>query len=166
MTIFEGMSRAELEGHRSFHKQQLAEIAAGQQSDQLGMTRMMRECALEAVEEELAKLDRQPATAQPAEPSAMMTIAAFTAILSERAAQQAKWGTQRHDFTVWQTVLSEEAGELAEAILNHRAHVTPKGRQEALLMMREEAVQVAAVAVSMIEHIDELMGELPSGGRE
>lgn len=101
----------------------------------------------------------------------------------ERERQQEKWGTQRHDFTVWQTVLSEEVGELAKEILDFRVwiHKIEQGyadpmriteddqallravqtidRREsfaALNRMREEAVQVAAVAVAMIEHIDDI----------
>ena len=71
----------------------------------------------------------------------------------ERDRQHAKWGTQRHDFAVWITVLSEEVGELARAVLGYRAGEAPAFDLDA---MRAEAVQVAAVAVAMIEHIDEV----------
>lgn len=163
MAIFEGMSRAELESHRAFHQQQIAEITSGKRADEWGTTRMMSESVLESVEEELAKLDQQPAVPQPEEPDAMMTLAAFTSILSERAAQQAKWGTQRHDFPVWQTVLSEEVGELAEAILRYRQAGFDPSLQALLPTllreMRGEAVQIAAVAVAIVEHLDELIEE-------
>ena len=90
----------------------------------------------------------------------MRTIQAMQAILDERAAQHAQWGTQRHDFPVWQTVLSEEVGELAQAILRYREAVEDPAlhglRATRLHEMRAEAVQVAAVAAALIEHIDEV----------
>lgn len=164
MAIFEGMSRAELESHAAFHKRHLAEIASGSQPDEWGTTRMMWEAALAAVEEELEKLDQRPAASILEEPSAMMTIGAFSAILSERAAQQARWGTQRHPFPVWVTILTEETGEFAQAVLKAReaayeASDDYEGPQSLawLGQQRAEAVQCAAVAVAIVEHLDELL---------
>lgn len=80
-------------------------------------------------------------------------------IAEERQSQDAKWGTQRHDFPVWQTVLTEEVGELAQAILRYRQADFDASLHPLLTTllgeMRAEAVQIAAVAVAMIEHIDE-----------
>lgn len=112
------------------------------------------------------------------------TLAALQAIMTERQRQHEKWGVPRHDFTVWLTVLSEEVGELAQEILNYRAaeseytetffldqRMPESANPEALARllrkerdrakdMRAEAVQVAVVAVAMIEHLDERIGEL------
>lgn len=88
----------------------------------------------------------------------------------ERRRQDAKWGEQNHAATVWLTVLTEEVGELAEAILEHRAAQRGSVNKrifEAMAAgvlddpvkhwhtaMREEAVQVAAVAAAIVEWLD------------
>jgi NTP pyrophosphatase (non-canonical NTP hydrolase) len=86
---------------------------------------------------------------------------ALVAVEDERESQQKTWGAQRHDFPVWLTVLTEEVGELAQAILRRRqyqhSYPGPQAPYYALATMREEAAQVAAVAVAIIEHIDEIM---------
>lgn len=90
-----------------------------------------------------------------------MDKAALADVAGERIRQHEKWGVQRHDFPVWLTVLMEEVGELAQATLLMRG-VDEKyayARREKLREMRDEAVQVAAVAVAMIEHIDEVLGD-------
>jgi hypothetical protein len=102
-------------------------------------------------------------------------------IATERQRQQDKWGTQRHDtipaaaFPVWVVILSEEVGELSERVLQYRQYqinsvesirnpsdltqaldtINRRESRLALQRMRDEAIQCAAVAVSMIEHIDE-----------
>jgi NTP pyrophosphatase (non-canonical NTP hydrolase) len=48
-------------------------------------------------------------------------------------------------------ILTEEVGESAEAALD--AHFYP---DRSLAHLREELIQVAAVAVAMVEHIDEM----------
>jgi len=68
-------------------------------------------------------------------------------ILEERRRQDAKWGPQDHSLFEWLTVLAEEVGELAAAILRRRF-----GNQEHLdLDWQREATQIAAVVVAMIE---------------
>lgn len=63
----------------------------------------------------------------------------------ERDCQDAKWGDQSHlPRERMLAALVEEVGEVAEAILGN-------GKQRDL---RAELVQVAALAVQMIEHID------------
>lgn len=84
---------------------------------------------------------------------------ALSAVREERSRQHVKWGTQRHDFPVWLTVLSEEVGELSREILVLReldpdAHYA---RRMYLQNARKEAVQVAAVAIALIEHLGEQM---------
>ena len=99
-------------------------------------------------------------------------------IAEERRSQNRKWGKQRHGFAVWLTILAEEVGELSKEILNHRwwkreameeyAQCRAGREVEAshLKLMRLEAVQVAAVAVAMIEHIDELLYPEPEDEHE
>jgi hypothetical protein len=98
------------------------------------------------------------------------TDTALESVKQEREEQHLKWGTQRHDWSVWLTVLAEEQGELAQQILAFRArwfayHENPfptlqeqerftNDMMEIRGLMRTEAVQVAAVAVALIEHID------------
>lgn len=76
--------------------------------------------------------------------------AIYTNISGERDAQEAKWGNQHHSMPVWSAILTEECGEVAEAALRVAFH----GEDDHLAHLREELVQVAAVAVQMIEKID------------
>lgn len=73
----------------------------------------------------------------------------------ERTRQDAKWGPQRHGLTVWMTVLVEECGEVSERILALRNAEDPSKRAAIIVGLEEEATQVAAVAVAMLEHIME-----------
>lgn len=79
-------------------------------------------------------------------------------VKTERGRQVNRWGTQRLDWPVWMAVLTEEVGESAEAALE--AHFD---RSSPLEHLREELVQVAAVAVAIVEHIDAIdaQNELP-----
>ncbi len=68
----------------------------------------------------------------------------------ERKAQDKKWGfPQKNTYCEWSSILAEEVGELAKELneLNFG-----RGDRE---RMRAEAVQVAAVAISILLH-DEL----------
>lgn len=80
----------------------------------------------------------------------MKRTAAITAILKERFRQDQKWGTRfpgrSHDR--WLTILAEEFGEAAEAILQSD---NPNG-DEKLEDVRKEVIQIAAVALSWLEY--------------
>lgn len=88
---------------------------------------------------------------------------ALDSILAERSWQDAKWGEQNHDPFTWVTILTEEVGELAQAAL----HVRFGG--PAASFLRKEAVQVAAVALAIVECLDRNRGpsapksETPTG---
>jgi NTP pyrophosphatase (non-canonical NTP hydrolase) len=69
-------------------------------------------------------------------------------VLLERARQDAKWGEQNHDPFCYLTVLVEEVGEFAKAALDARF-----GGPEAE-HLRDEAVQMAAVALAIVELLD------------
>lgn len=71
-------------------------------------------------------------------------------IRQERKRQDDKWGPQReHPDLLWNAILAEEVGEVSRAILERdRAN------------LRDELVQVAAVAVCWLEAMDaEPVGE-------
>ncbi len=71
------------------------------------------------------------------------TAAILDEITDERMSQDAKWGEQNHSTDRWLVVLMEEVGEMSKENLERRpAHY------------REELVQVAAVAVAMLEAFD------------
>lgn len=67
---------------------------------------------------------------------------------AERDRQDRKWGEQNHSPAHWLMILGEEVGEANKAALE--AHFKGKDLSE----YRAELIQVAAVAVSMIECLD------------
>ena len=71
-------------------------------------------------------------------------------IVEERKAQDGKWGTQRHAAVEWIPILGEEFGEVCRAALEcHFGH----GRSQ-WSDYRAELIQLAAVAVAMVESFD------------
>jgi NTP pyrophosphatase (non-canonical NTP hydrolase) len=77
-----------------------------------------------------------------------MNEQALADVRTERQRQDAKWGTQNHDPITYLAILTEEVDELAQAAL----HLRFGG--PAALGVREEAVQVCAVALAIIECLD------------
>lgn len=72
-------------------------------------------------------------------------------IRAERVRQNAKWGEQNHTPIEWIAILGEEFGEASkEALENHFKYANNTG----LANYRKELIQVAAVAVQMIECLD------------
>lgn len=69
-------------------------------------------------------------------------------ILQERQNQDDKWGEQNHDPILWVAILTEEVGELAQCALHEKF-----GGHHAE-GLREEAIQCAAVAMSIVECLD------------
>jgi NTP pyrophosphatase (non-canonical NTP hydrolase) len=70
-------------------------------------------------------------------------------ITHEREHQDAKWGVQNHSPIHWCAILGEEVGEVNKAALE--AHFAESND---LSEYRKELIQVAAVAVAMIECLD------------
>lgn len=66
----------------------------------------------------------------------------------ERLRQDEVWGEQNHDDFTYLAILGEEVGEACQAALHDRFG------GEAAGTLREELIQVAAVAVAMVECID------------
>ncbi|MCP4439623.1 MAG: hypothetical protein GY810_11830 [Aureispira sp.] len=71
-------------------------------------------------------------------------------IQAERQRQLEKWGEQNHSPIEWCAILGEEVGEVNKAALeSHFKH--PNADIEEY---RKELVQVAAVAVAMLQSLD------------
>ena len=79
----------------------------------------------------------------------MSTKDILQSIFQERLAQDRKWGPIHHNPCQWITILAEEVGEASQEAL--RIELAKRDR---LHEYRAELVQVAAVAVSMIEDLD------------
>lgn len=73
-----------------------------------------------------------------------------SSILRERRNQDAKWGEQNHPPLQWLAILTEEVGELAKEVNEHHW----REQHDTLAKLRQELVQVAAVAVAWLECLD------------
>lgn len=90
----------------------------------------------------------------------------FDDIQRERDRQDEKWGSQRNlDLPVWMSILTEEVGEAATEVNDANFFKTSRPNpcwliseyeeyNEIRSRLRKELVQVAAVAVAMIEALD------------
>lgn len=82
----------------------------------------------------------------------MKMIDIYAEILQERERQIVKWGVQNHKPIEYLSILMEEVGEVArEALENHFTDFYPT---HSLDNYRKELIQVAAVAVAMIESLE------------
>jgi NTP pyrophosphatase (non-canonical NTP hydrolase) len=86
---------------------------------------------------------------------------AIDLIREERRKQFIKWGLRKQDDGTWLKILTEEIGEVAQAMLNLQfpnyagISLEPENLQEELrLKLRKEITQVAAVACAMIQQLD------------
>ncbi len=82
----------------------------------------------------------------------MIMRQALIDMLEERARQDQKWGEQNHDPFTYLTILMEEVGEFSHDALALRFGAS-QGKAT-LETLRTEAVQVAAVALAMVECLD------------
>lgn len=84
---------------------------------------------------------------------------ALLSVIKERKRQDAKWGEQNHDTNVWLGILGEEFGELCQAVNETWFDNGPEERRKGgYENIRAEAVQVAAVAVALVECLDRRHG--------
>ena len=74
----------------------------------------------------------------------------FAPVLKEQLRQIRKWGIQNHDPAFYHLILSEEVGEVAEAILQ----TVGEGNIQTWSDVIKELIEVQAVAQSMIESIE------------
>ncbi|MBS2100688.1 MazG-like family protein [Carboxylicivirga linearis] len=77
----------------------------------------------------------------------------FNEIVEERKRQDEKWGEQNHKPVEWCAILGEEVGEVNKAALEAHFKMYYKDNEK-LANYREELIQVAAVAVAMIESLE------------
>ena len=85
----------------------------------------------------------------------MWVSSALGDVMSERHRQDEKWGEQNHDPFVFLAILHEESGELALAALKARFEAKDfSDFNDHTYRIREEAVQVAAVALALLECLD------------
>jgi NTP pyrophosphatase (non-canonical NTP hydrolase) len=71
-------------------------------------------------------------------------------VFDERLRQDAKWGEQNHTPVEYFAVLAEEVGEVAKDAVENRFNPD----EGSVANMRAELIQVAAVAVAMVESLD------------
>jgi len=86
----------------------------------------------------------------------MKTDKIFQDIRRELIAQYKTWGEQNHNPFKWHTILSEEVGEVAEAILETAASLDKGDDDRALAWANEyekELTHVAAVAVATLDSL-------------
>ncbi|WP_349463988.1 MazG-like family protein, partial [Escherichia coli] len=77
---------------------------------------------------------------------------ALSDVLAEMQRQDAKWGADRNqDPFIWGAILGEEVEEFHQAVLHDRFGGKAAGTS------REEAVQIAAVALQIIEYYDRVI---------
>ena len=74
------------------------------------------------------------------------------AILDERDHQDEKWGLQDHTLDEWMTILTKWQGKLATAIIEGWEDLSDTG-------WRRRAIQVAAIALAMVEQTAEIDAE-------
>ena len=79
-------------------------------------------------------------------------------VMIERSLQDKKWGEQNHSDTLWLAILGEEFGEVARAMLQQDGDMSG--------VVRDELLQVAAVAVAWVESLDRrpLLNDPSMGG--
>ena len=78
----------------------------------------------------------------------------LTQIEDERRRQLDKFGVQNHVPAMWTVILGEEYGEACKEALEARFAKTEVLAAERLVNFRAEMIQVAAVAIAMIESLD------------
>lgn len=74
-------------------------------------------------------------------------------VAAERASQEAKWGEQNHSPAEWLMILGEEVGEVNKAALEVHFKYDKDSAKD-YKSYRAELIQVAAVAVAMVESLD------------
>ena len=88
----------------------------------------------------------------------MTTLHAIRCVTDERERQIQKWGVQDHPIADWFLILGEEVGEAQREACEHvfrlRFPEHYPDDPERLQRLRTELVQVAAVAVAIVESLD------------
>lgn len=77
-------------------------------------------------------------------------------VIKERVRQNVKWGHQRHHMGAWLAILTEEFGEVAQAMQGPLGLTSMKDTDADDLYT--ELIQVAAVASAIAEQVKEAQG--------
>src|SRR5690349_8803229 len=88
----------------------------------------------------------------------LRTVAVISDVVRERNRQDEQWGDQNHHPAYWLAILGKQVGQFGNEVLNREWW---NDVEAATLKLRNEAVQIAAVAVAIAECIDR--GEMPVG---
>jgi NTP pyrophosphatase (non-canonical NTP hydrolase) len=91
-----------------------------------------------------------------------VTNRAVRNVMDERTRQDKKWGEQNHDPYTYLAILLEEVGEYSQACLQSQFG----GDKGGFSKMRGEAVQVAAVALAIVECLDRGKWSWPNPHKE
>lgn len=75
---------------------------------------------------------------------------ALVEVLRERAAQDERWGVSDHDPDLWLTILLKQIGHYSGATLDLPGDASAATLDQRALL-RNRAVQIAAVALAMVE---------------
>lgn len=95
------------------------------------------------------KLIKDLSKAMAKNPLSTPMLKVFFDVRAERARQDKKFGIQNHSPEIWLAILGEEVGECNNAFLEMNFT-----KRKTIDDLREELVQVAAVAVQFVEFID------------
>jgi len=87
--------------------------------------------------------------------NSVMHTNAAASVFAERVNQEVKWGEKNHDPYRYSAILMEEIGEFCQATLQTQFG----GEKGGIIRMRCEAVQIAAVALAIIECLDRNEGD-------
>ena len=82
--------------------------------------------------------------------SALVSTSTILDIIAERKNQRQKWGIQSHGINSWLMILGEEFGEACKS--GNESYF----REAPLSELRKEVIQVAAVAIAIIEAIGDV----------
>jgi len=82
-----------------------------------------------------------------------MSTRVLKQVSDERISQDNTWGEQNHSNPHWLAILTEELGEVAECVCRTDVHSSAV-KESAERQLRNELIQVAAVAVAWVESID------------
>jgi len=82
-----------------------------------------------------------------------LMVAVNDDVIQERVRQNVKWGHQRHHMGAWLAILTEEVGEVSQA-MQGRLGLTSMKDSDANDLYKE-LIQVAAVASAIAEQVKE-----------
>jgi NTP pyrophosphatase (non-canonical NTP hydrolase) len=86
-----------------------------------------------------------------------LTEEVLAAVKAERERQNAKWGLRRYDNGTWLAILTEEVGEVAQAMQKEWGWGKPSDAQD----LYKELIHASAVSAAWAEQVLELSAKKP-----